>query len=115
MNGTVVHWFGGWTPRHGVALGIAFVVDPVGGTLAMFGAFLTFAALIYAWTYYNKGGPEFHVLMLSFAGALIGFFLTGDLFNLFVFFELMSVSAYALTGYRTEDERPCWARCRSRS
>ncbi len=104
-NGTIVHWFGGWTPRHGVALGIAFVVDPAGAALAAFTAFLTFAALIYAWTYYDEGGPEFQVLMLAFAGALIGFFLTGDLFNLFVFFELMSVSAYALTSYRTEDEK----------
>ncbi len=103
-SGTVVHWFGGWTPRHGVALGIAFVVDPIGGALATFAALLTMAALIFAWTYYDEGGPEFHTLMLVFAAALIGFFLTGDLFNLFVFFELMSVSAYALTGFRSEDE-----------
>ncbi len=103
-SGTVVHWFGGWTPRHGVALGIAFVVDPIGGALATFAALLTLAALVFAWTYYDEGGPEFHTLMLVFAAALIGFFLTGDLFNLFVFFELMSVSAYALTGFRSEDE-----------
>lgn len=103
-SGTVVHWFGGWTPRHGVALGIAFVVDPIGGALATFAALLTMAALIFAWTYYDEGGPEFHTLMLIFAAALIGFFLTGDLFNMFVFFELMSVSAYALTGFRCEDE-----------
>ncbi len=104
VNGTVIHWFGGWTPRHGVALGIAFVVDPIGGGLALFASVLTMAALIFAWTYYDEGGPEFHILMLVFASALIGFFLTGDLFNLFVFFELMSVSAYALTGFRSEDE-----------
>ena len=29
---------------------------------------------------------------------MVGFCLSGDLFNLFVFFELMSVSAFALTG-----------------
>lgn len=103
-NGTIVHWFGGWTPRHGVAIGIAFVVDPIGGALALFAAFLTAAALIFAWTYYDEAGPEFHTLMLVFGSALVGFFLTGDLFNLFVFFELMSVSAYALTGFRSEDE-----------
>jgi multicomponent Na+:H+ antiporter subunit D len=104
VQGTVVHWFGGWTPHHGIALGIGFVVDPVGGALAAFAALLTTAALVFAWTYYDEGGPEFLVLMLVFASALIGFFLTGDLFNLFVFFELMSVSAYALTGFRSEDE-----------
>ena len=103
-HGTVVHWFGGWEPRHGVALGIAFVVDPVGGALAAFVAFLTAAAMAFAWTYYDESGPPFPVLMLVFMAALIGFFLTGDLFNLFVFFELMGVAAYALTAYRSEDE-----------
>ena len=41
---------------------------------------------------------------------MAGFCLSGDLFNLFVFFELMSVTAYALTAYRSEDP----ARCRGR-
>jgi multicomponent Na+:H+ antiporter subunit D len=103
-HGTVVHWFGGWEPRHGVALGIAFVVDPAGAALAAFTAFLTSAAIAFAWTYYDESGPPFPVLMLAFMAALIGFFLTGDLFNLFVFFELMGVAAYALTAYRSEDE-----------
>jgi multicomponent Na+:H+ antiporter subunit D len=104
VHGTVVHWFGGWEPRHGIALGIAFVVDPVGGALATFVAFLGTAALLFAWTYYDESGPPFPALMLTFIAALIGFFLTGDLFNLFVFFELMGVAAYALTSYRCEDE-----------
>jgi multicomponent Na+:H+ antiporter subunit D len=103
-HGTIVDWFGGWTPRHGVALGIAFVVDPIGGALAAFTALLTTAAFAFAWTYYEEAEGALHPLMLVFMASLIGFFLTGDAFNLFVFFELMSVSAYALTGYRTEDE-----------
>ena len=42
--------------------------------------------------------------MLTFLGAMAGFALTGDLFNLFVFFELMSVAAYALTATKIEEE-----------
>src|SRR5919205_490365 len=41
----------------------------------------------------------FDALALVFVAAMIGFSFTGDLFNLFVFFELMSVAAYALVGY----------------
>lgn len=103
-HGAVVHWFGGWTPRHGVSLGIAFVVEPASAALAALTALLTTASLFFAWTYYDQDDGAFPALMLVFCGALIGFFLTGDLFNLFVFFELMSVSAYALTGFRSEDQ-----------
>ena len=38
--------------------------------------------------------------------AMAGFCLTGDLFNLIVFFELMSAVAYALTAYRIEERAP---------
>lgn len=44
--------------------------------------------------------------MLIFLGAMAGFSLTGDLFNMFVFFELMGVAAYALTGYKIEETGP---------
>jgi multicomponent Na+:H+ antiporter subunit D len=44
--------------------------------------------------------------MLLFMAAMIGFCLTGDLFNLVVFFELMSAAAYALTAYRIEEKAP---------
>ena len=42
---------------------------------------------------------HFHVLMLLFLAGMVGFCLTHDLFNLFVWFEVMSVAAFALTGY----------------
>ena len=44
--------------------------------------------------------------MLLFMAGMVGFCLTGDLFNLVVFFELMSAAAYALTAYRIEERAP---------
>jgi multicomponent Na+:H+ antiporter subunit D len=41
--------------------------------------------------------------MLTFLAGMVGFCLTGDIFDLFVWFELMGVSAYALTAYRPEE------------
>ncbi|MGE5206601.1 MAG: complex I subunit 5 family protein, partial [Chlamydiota bacterium] len=99
----VIHWFGGWTPRAGVALGISFVIDPIGAAAAAFTCLLVLAALIFSLHYFDTVGTLFHVLMLGFLGAMCGFTLTGDLFNLFVFFELMSASAFALCGYKVEE------------
>jgi multicomponent Na+:H+ antiporter subunit D len=44
--------------------------------------------------------------MLTFLAGMVGFCLTGDIFDLFVWFELMGVSAYALTAYRPEERGP---------
>jgi multicomponent Na+:H+ antiporter subunit D len=103
LGGTVVTWFGGWTPRGGIALGVAFVVDPVGAGLATLSGLLMTAALTFSWRYFETVGTLFHALMLVFLTGLVGFCLSGDLFTLFVFFELLSVSAYALAGYKIED------------
>jgi multicomponent Na+:H+ antiporter subunit D len=102
----LVHWFGGWKPRDGIALGISFAVDPIGAGLALFIGFLFVMAFVFSWRYFTVVGPLFHALMLVFLAAAVGFSLTGDLFNLFVFFELLSVSAYALTAYDIEEEGP---------
>lgn len=103
---TLVYWFGNWQPRHGIALGISFVIDPAGAAMASIAGVLTLAALIFASEYFDSIGTLFHVLMLVFLGAMCGFALTGDLFNLFVFFELMSAAAYGLCGYKTEEAAP---------
>jgi multicomponent Na+:H+ antiporter subunit D len=102
----IVYWFGGWKPRDSVALGISFVVDPGGASVATLVATLALAALIFSWRYFHEVGKLFPVLMLIFLGAMSGFALAGDLFNLFVWFELMSVVAYALTGYGVKHAGP---------
>ncbi len=100
------YWLGGWTPRHGVAIGISLSVDPLGAGMAAFAAVMVLAALTYALRYFDAVEGLFHGLMLMFLAAMAGFCLTGDLFNLIVFFELMSTVAYALTAYRIEERAP---------
>ena len=102
----LVYWFGGWTPRAGVALGISFVIGPLGAGLAALTSALVVAALVFSIHYFDSIGTLFHVLMLVFLGAMCGFSLTGDLFNMFVFFELMSAAAFALCGYKIEETAP---------
>lgn len=96
----LVYWFGGWLPRQGFPLGIGFVVDPVGAQVAALVGLLFAASMTFAWGYFEEVHAHFHVLMLLFMAGMIGFCLTHDLFNMFVWFEIMSVAAFALTGYQ---------------
>lgn len=106
-NGPVVSALGGWGPSPaGVELGIVMAIDPLGAALATLAAALVTVALLFTWRFFETQGPIFHALLLVFLGGLTGFALTGDLFNLFVFFEVMSVSAYALTANRIERPAP---------
>jgi multicomponent Na+:H+ antiporter subunit D len=105
-NHRLAYWFGGWKPREGLALGISFTVDPVGAGFAALAAALMTASLVFSWRYFDEVGTLFHVLMLVFLAGMCGFALSGDLFNMFVWFELMGAAAYALTGYRVEEPSP---------
>src|SRR4051794_31516265 len=106
----VITWLGGWTPTGppgaGFSVGIVFAVDPLGSVLALLSGVLTVAVLIFSWRRFTVTGPAFHALMLLLLGGLVGFACTGDLFSLFVFFELTSTAAYALTGYLTAQDQP---------
>ncbi|HEU4973920.1 MAG TPA: proton-conducting transporter membrane subunit [Baekduia sp.] len=106
-HGTEVFWMGGWHPREGgVAVGIDLAVDPLGAGSATFAAAVATAALVYSSRYLEAVAPMFQALMLVMLAGMVGLCLTGDLFNLFVFFELLSVPAYALTAYRIEHGGP---------
>jgi multicomponent Na+:H+ antiporter subunit D len=102
----VIHWFGGWRPDGGVALGIDFAADPLGAAMATLACGLVTIALVYSWTYMRDAARLFDALMLMFCGAMAGFALTGDIFNMFVWFELMGVAAYALAGFKIEELGP---------
>src|SRR5581483_5886217 len=83
----LLHWYGGWRPDGGVVLGVDFAADPLGAGMAALACGLTTLALAYAWTYLREASRLLDVLMLVFCGAMAGFALTGDLFNMFVWFE----------------------------
>jgi multicomponent Na+:H+ antiporter subunit D len=101
-----VYWFGGFHPHGQIAVGISFSVDRIGAGMATLAAVMVSAALLYSVRYFDEVGSLFGALMLVFLAAMVGFCLTGDLFDLFVFFELMSVAAYALTAYKIEEAGP---------
>lgn len=95
----LVYWFGGWEPRDGVHLGIGFSVDAASGWIAAFIGLLYALTFVFAWGFFDRTHGHFHILMLLFLAAMVGFCFTRDMFNLFVWFEVMSVAAFALTAY----------------
>ncbi|MFC0040984.1 proton-conducting transporter membrane subunit [Actinomadura rayongensis] len=103
-GGPLTEWPGGWSPRTG-APGIALVADPFAAGLALTIAVLALASLVYSWRFFTEVHAAFHALLLLFTGAMCGFVLTGDLFDQFVFYELMSVIAVVLTGYLPEEPK----------
>lgn len=105
-HGDAVTWFGGWQPHHGVAIGISFAIDPLGAGLAVFVGVLSVAALVFSWRHFESVGHAFPALILVFLAAMVGFSLSGDIFNMFVFFELMSVSGIALTCHKSDQGPP---------
>ncbi|MFE0510695.1 complex I subunit 5 family protein [Streptomyces sp. NPDC058964] len=105
-GGIATAHLGGWPAD----LGIVLAADPIGAGLALLAAVLVLAVVIYSWRYFDEPAGDrsglFPALLFLFEAGMVGFALTGDLFNMFVFFELMGAAAYALTGYRIEDPRP---------
>src|SRR3954447_5846393 len=103
-SGLELYWFGGWKPQGAMPIGVSFAIDAFSAGLATLVAVLMTIALVVMSRYRDTDPPHFQVLMLLFLAGMVGFCLSGDLFNMFVFFELMSVAAFALAGYKIEEE-----------
>jgi proton-translocating NADH-quinone oxidoreductase chain N len=96
MESPVVVSIGGWQP----AFSINLVAGPVGVLFATIIGFVGLLVSIYALDYVREGATErYHMLFLLLLTGATGVVLTGDIFNLFVFFEILCISSYALVAY----------------
>ncbi|HSJ81284.1 MAG TPA: monovalent cation/H+ antiporter subunit D [Thiobacillus sp.] len=88
----LVYQLGNWAAPYGIVL----VVDRLAAWLLLTTALLAVFALLYAIRGSDTQGRHFHVLFQLQLFGLNGAFLTGDLFNLFVFFEILLLASYGL-------------------
>ena len=88
----VVYDFGDWP----IPFGIVFVADRLAAVMVLTSSVLAFAALLFATARWYRRGTAFFPLFHALTMGLNGAFLTGDLFNLFVFFELLLAASYGL-------------------
>ncbi len=79
-----------------VPFGIVLVADRLSAMMVLLTAILGASALVYSLARWHAAGPSFHSLFQFLLMGLNGAFLTGDIFNLFVFFEVMLAASYGL-------------------
>jgi multicomponent K+:H+ antiporter subunit D len=76
--------------------GIVLVLDQLSALMLMLTSTLGLASLVYSLARWHRAGVHFHPLFQFLLMGLNGAFLTGDLFNLFVFFEVTLAASYGL-------------------
>lgn len=75
---------------------IVLVADRLSAVMLVLTALVANAALLFSFTRWSQVGVHFHTLFQLLLMGINGALLTGDLFNLFVFFEVMLAASYGL-------------------
>lgn len=88
----LVYRVGEWPAPFGIAL----VVDRLGALMVALTAAVALPVLLYASGGWDSHGRHFHPMFQFQLMGLAGAFVTGDLFNLFVFFEVLLIASYVL-------------------
>jgi multicomponent Na+:H+ antiporter subunit D len=92
--GVVAGQMGGWAAPFGITL----VADRLSGALVLITAITGLAVAVFATAEIDPGMERmgYHSLFQILLGGVTGAFLTGDLFNLYVWFEVMLISSFGL-------------------
>ena len=96
-----VYQLGNWQAPFGIVL----VLDKLSALMLLLTAVLALPALLYGCAGDDRRGPNFHSLFQFQLMGINGAFLTGDLFNLFVFFEVLLIASYGLALHGRGPER----------
>jgi len=91
-RGVGVYAVGNWAAPFGIVL----VVDRVAAVMLTLGAVVSLTTMVYSISRWDRPGQPFHSLFQLLTMGINGAFLTGDLFNLCVFFEVSLAASYGL-------------------
>jgi len=97
----LVYALGTWPAPFGIVL----VLDRLSAIMLMLTAVLAVPALLYSVAGADAKGRGFHALFQLQLAGLNGAFLTGDIFNLFVFFEILLAASYGLLAHGGGSQR----------
>lgn len=97
-----VYALGGWEAPYGITL----VLDKLSALMVLLTSLLALGAFSYAlFERMDTKSLHFHPLFWLQLFGINGAFLTGDLFNLFVFFEILLIASYSLILHGNKEER----------
>lgn len=102
-KGSVITYrLGSWAPP----LGIVLAVDALGALAALIISTVAALVLLYSFSYMRRemGVEYYYTLLFLLLGGCMGVVLTGDIFNFYVFFEIMSIASYALVAFRRHQQ-----------
>jgi multicomponent Na+:H+ antiporter subunit D len=102
-NGPVVMMMGSWLPP----FGIAFEADLIGVTFATTAALVALAVVMHADASIDTAERRYgyHAFLMLMMSGVSGAFLTGDIFNLYVWFEVLLISSFGLMVLGSEDRQ----------
>ncbi|HIE36066.1 MAG TPA: NADH/ubiquinone/plastoquinone (complex I) [Candidatus Omnitrophica bacterium] len=102
LKDILVYKVGGWHPPFGISL----VLDGLSVFMLLTVNLVSFMISLYSINYMEKytAKYKFYTLFLLLLAGMNGVIIAGDIFNLFVFLEIASVSSYALVAYGVEKE-----------
>lgn len=92
QHGTIAYAVGEWQPPFGILL----VADRLAAIMVVMSSFLLLCVQLYSCAGEDTRGRFMHPLLMFQVLGINGSFITGDIFNLFVFFEILLISSYAL-------------------
>jgi multicomponent Na+:H+ antiporter subunit D len=96
----VIVKFSGWAPP----FGIAWVVDRFNALMGLLVTGMASLVAIYSTRYVRERKSRFYTLLCLMTAGLLGVTLTGDVFNMYVFFEILSIACYGLVAFNTDRE-----------
>ena len=104
-NGTIVIT-SGFTPSF--PLGVCLAIDALSVFMATVYTVIGLIAAIYSIQYMkgDTGLPGYYTLLLGITTGMVGVVVAGDLFTLFIFWEIMCLCSYALVAFRKESWEP---------
>lgn len=105
LNGEIIsYWLGNRAVAGGYAIGIALEVDALSLFFALLVTVALFVSTIYSLRYmeHDDNIEQYYILLLMLCGGVLGLVLTGDMFNMFIMVEIMTIGAVALTAFRSK-------------